>query len=82
MGMLRYIFLLELGLQNFRCMQGNTIERPQKKLRKHLTRQGLDPEDFDFVSFDWAEGLFLDNLFSKPTELSILYKCKEIDIRT
>ena len=53
-----------------------------EEVKKTLTRQGLDPEDFDFVSFDWPEGLFLDNLFSKPTELSIWYKCKEIDIRT
>ena len=51
------------------------------EVKKMLTKEGLDPDDFDLVSFDWSEGLFLDTLFSKPKALSIWYKCKEIDIR-
>ena len=52
-----------------------------EEVKKMLIKQELDPDDFDFVSFDWSEGLFLDTLFSKPKALSIWYKCKEIDIR-
>ena len=51
------------------------------EVKKMLTKEGLDPDDFDLVSFDWSEGLFLDTLFSKPKALSIWHKVKEIDIR-
>ena len=49
------------------------------EVKKMLTKEGLDPDDFDLVSFDWSEGLFLDTLFSKPKALSIWYKCKEFE---
>ena len=51
------------------------------EVKKMLAKEGLDPNDFDLLSFDWSEGLFLDTLFSKPKALSIWHKCKEIDIR-
>lgn len=51
------------------------------EVKKMLAKEGLDPNDFDLLSFDWSEGLFLDTLFSKPKALSIWHKVKEIDIR-
>ncbi len=46
-----------------------------------LGEDGHDPNDFDFVSFDYLEGYFIDHLFKGKQALDIWDKCDIIDIR-
>ena len=46
-----------------------------------MSELGENPEDFDYVSFDYFEGLFIDHLFSSPSAVSIWNSGDTIDIR-
>ncbi|NDH06894.1 hypothetical protein EBX93_13410, partial [bacterium] len=50
-------------------------------VKNHLEEQGLDPKDFDYVSFDYLEGYFINHLFTKPEILELWLEAKTLDIR-
>lgn len=50
-------------------------------VRFMLSELGENPDDFDYLCFDYFEGLFLDHLFASPEALKIWEKADTNDIR-
>lgn len=46
-----------------------------------LSESGENPDDFDFLSFDYFEGLFIDHLFTSQSAISIWDASDTNDIR-
>ena len=46
-----------------------------------LSEEGENPDEFDFLSFDYLEGFFIDHLFTSENAINIWNDCEILDIR-
>lgn len=77
-------YFVKMRATNWQVAAGAHHEYAINLVKIKLTNDGLDPKDFDFVSFDWFEGLFLDSLFSGKGKNDVLLfwdKIPVFDIR-
>lgn len=55
--------------------------RAIEEVKKIMAGEGLDPADFDFLSFDWLNGPFFNRFFNAPKFLELWLDTKVLDIR-
>ena len=73
-------YFVKMRATNWQVAVGAHHKYAINQFKIMMTNDGLDPEDFDYVSFDWFEGVFLDSLFSGGGNNEILLIWEKVPV--
>ena len=72
---------VKLSCTKFQVSLGKHHECAISRVKEQLTEKGLNPSDFDFLSFDYVEGYFMNSMFESSNFVKIWRKAELLDIK-
>lgn len=75
------VTFIRLRATTMQVYAGEHHLRAIEEVKKIMAGNNLDPADFDFLSFDWLNGPFLNRFFNAPKFLELWLDTMVVDIR-